>query len=183
MTKLKYFWLFIFLIIPTNGCAATERFFPGYLFSQKPAPVRIQKISGREVTFPQADFQGLPPDHKRPETLVQFALGVAERGEAAKAAAFFLEAADSEGAGSRWNHFRIECVAAAATLYLEAGDIQRFQETVTRLREELDRFRIGYTEPEIAVLLAIDDRLAGRPAVLPRQIPWPIRDLFQGDIQ
>lgn len=169
------------LVFLASGCAMTGQLFSGSLFSKRAGAVETQRSISREVTFP-LERRGLNyPDDKRPETLAQFALGLAEKGEATKAAAFFLEAADSEGADSRWNRFRIVSVAAAAALYLEAGEIERFQESVTRLCKEMDRYQIAAAEPEINLLLAIDDKLAGRPAVVSPEIPWSVRELFRED--
>ncbi len=181
MAKIKECWLADFLVSFTGGCAQMDHLLPNSLLSGTPKVPRASRP--REVTYPLETSQPISPEHNQPEALAQFALGLAEKGEAAKAAAFFLEAADSEGADSRWNRFRIACVAAAATLYLEAGQIQHFNEAVARLRGEMDRFQIAASEPEIALLLAIDDKLAGRPVVISTQIPWPVRDLFREEIR
>ncbi len=176
MAKIKQCWiLLVSIILLSNGCA-TAGGFP-LLSSHMGARGRIHK--GREVTFPLKNSQDITPDHEQPETIVQFAIDLAEKGEAEKAASFFLEVADSKRADSRWNRFRIECVAAAASLYFQIGNLKRFHETVTRLRGELDRFQLASAEPEIAILLAIDDELRGRAARLPREIPWFVRDLFR----
>jgi len=182
VVKIKNGFLIAFLVFLSSGCATAGELAPRILFSHSlGARGKINKE--REVTFPLKNSQHVIPDYNQPETVVQFALGLAEKGEAEKAASFFLEVADSERADSRWNRFRIECVAAAASLYFQGGNLQRFHESVARLRGELDRFQLAQAEPEIAVLLAIDDKLVGRPTVLSREIPWPIRDLFQGKIR
>lgn len=176
---MKRYWSIFPLVFVASGCSVTGDLFSGSLFSQRPAAVETQRTNSREVSFPLERRGSFYPEDKHPETLAQFALGLAEKGEATKAAAFFLEAADSEGAGSRWNRFRIASVAAAAALYLEAGEIERFQETASRLRREMDRYQIAAAEPEISLLLAISDKLSGKSPMLSPQIPWPVKELFR----
>ncbi len=182
VANMKICLVILLLAIITSGCTASGHLLSSSLFSQNPATAK--KISEpREVTFPLEKSQLPYPDTKQPESIAQFALGLAEKGEATKAAAFFLEAADTEGADSKWNRFRIACVAAAGALYLEAGEIQSFQKSVARLRGEMDRYQIAASEPEIALLLAISDKLTGRHTAVSPQIPWAVRELLEEPIQ
>lgn len=168
-----------------SACAPIPHVSLGSLFHETPAPDRAEKpmtlVKGgeRKVTFPIENEGSMMPDGNHPEMLVAFALRLADKGEPAKAAAFLLEAADSRVAHSRANEFRIASVAAAASLYLEAGEIGSFHDAVSRLRREMDRFQIAAVEPAFAVLLAISDKLAGRKPEISLQIPWPVRDLFR----
>lgn len=142
--------------------------------SAKPAPLEQQVLFPLQGSFARAGI----PDPASPISLVIFGLALLERNEPAKAAAFFLEAADLDGAASRGNEFRVACVAAAAAAYLQAGEVQRFQETAARLRLELDRFQAAAPDPKIALILAIADKLRGvRGATIP-QLPWPVQELL-----
>lgn len=169
-----------------SGCASMH-YLPA-IFHQRPALATTQnEISSdtaagserRMVTFPLVKAERLSPDPKQPETLVQLALDLAEKGEHVKAAALFLEAAQSKGAGSKDNDFRVATLAASASEFLQAGELQAFDDTVKRLRNEMDRFRTVSAEPEISVLLAISDKLAGRKPEISMQVPWAVRDLFR----
>ncbi len=137
--------------------------------------------SERQVHFPvQSSFANAgTPDPASPLSLVTFGLALLERNEPAKAAAFFIEAADLEGAASRGNDFRIACVAAAAAAYLQAGDLPSFQETAARLRLELDRFQAAAPDPKIALILAIADKLRGVRGPAAPQLPWPVQELLR----
>ncbi len=141
----------------------------------KPAPVEQQVHFPLQGSFALAG----PPDAASPVSIVSFGLTLLERQEPGKAAAFFLEAADLEGAASRGNEFRIASVAAAAASYLQAGEIPAFQETAARLRQELNRFQAAAPEPRIALILAIDDRLRGVKGQAVPLLPWPVQELLR----
>lgn len=167
-----------------GGCAPIS-YFQGSLLHRAPGmapnaattPKASVETTARKVSFP---LEGSPmPDHKNPETLVDFALKLADKGEPAKAAAFLLEAADLKGSDSKANEFRIAVLATAATLYLEAGEIQSFHDAVSRLRAEMDRFQLASADPKIQLLFAISDQLAGRRPTVSSQIPGPVQELFR----
>jgi hypothetical protein len=136
-----------------------------------PSPV------AREVAFP---FANTSPDPARPETLAQFALDVAAKGEIADAAKFLVEAADHPAADSEREAFRIACLAAAASLYLRAGDVKTFQVVAARLRRQFDRYQLATVEPNLAALLAVASVLDGQ-RVDGANVPWILRDLRRTD--
>jgi len=196
--KVRYEWL-VALLLLASACAAPKAQAPVSATPSPPAPqaqavtpeaspssppapppVRPAPLE-QQVHFPLLGSFALagPPDPDNPVSLVAFGLALLERQEPGKAAAFFLEAADLEGAASRGNEFRIASVAAAAAAYLQAGEVPAFQETAARLRQELNRFQAAAPEPRIALILAIDDRLRGVKGQAVPLLPWPVQELLR----
>jgi hypothetical protein len=170
-----------------SGCASPGRLIETWVFAPEVArptsPVAVQApkpgprvpVAHREVTFP---LEVQAPDAKRPETVAQFALKLAERGDDGKAAGFLVEAADGPGADSEGNAFRIACLSAAAALYLRSGELKPFQEVAARLHKELDRYQAAAAPPTVAVLLAIAATLDGKRTDV-THIPPGVRALFR----
>jgi hypothetical protein len=111
-----------------------------------------------------------------PKALVMFALTLVEKQEFQQAASFFLEAADLPSTTSLRNEFRLTALAAAASCYLQAGDLDAFRRVVQRLRDGMDRFQAATLQPELAVLLAIAAQ--GDDSHVPATVPLAIKHLF-----
>ena len=118
-------------------------------------------------------------NQRDPKEIVTFALKLYEKKEYRQAAKFFLDAADLVSGNTRHNEFRILCFSAAATSLLEGGDIEDFQKVMTNLSMEMDQFQWADMNDEIAVLIAISDKLQGNQSYVRSNIPHSIRELFQ----
>lgn len=127
------------------------------------------------LLVPKGMTVGEPTD---PKVLVTFALTLVEKQEFQQAASFFLEAADVPSAASLRNEFRLATLAAAASCYLQAGDMDAFRRVAERLREGMDRFQAATLQPELAVLLAIAMQGRGDGSNLPATVPLAVRHLF-----
>jgi hypothetical protein len=111
-----------------------------------------------------------------PKALVMFALTLVEKQKFQQAASFFLEVADLPSTTSLRNAFRLTALAAAASCYLQAGDMDAFRRVVQRLRDGMDRFQAATLQPELAVLLAIAAQ--GDDSHVPATVPLAIKQLF-----
>lgn len=184
-------WLSLLLLAATllTSCTGAR---PAAVKSQPPPrpAVRLRPplpspraASPVPLTFPEPLVlpQSPPAAPKTPRELVEFALFLYGRGEFGQAARFFLEAADAKGSASQSNYFRITCLQAAATSFLWAGDLEAFHRVIDRLREkELDRFQVISPWEELALLLALSDRLKkGRAGELGHGVPLPLQRLLR----
>jgi hypothetical protein len=154
---------------------------PQLRVAEQPATTEAPRVF-RDLTFPDPLF--IPPemaidDPTDPTALVKFALMLIERGEVQRAAAFFLDAAHLPQAASLHNTFRIATLAAAASCYLQTGDMDNFRRVVRHLQQSMDRFQAATLQPELAVLLAIAAKGHGDDVGLPATVPLAIQHLFQ----
>lgn len=194
--SMREFGLIISAVVVLSGCSSPGRVVETWVFSRPAAtsvaPPRATTPTEataalaspaapvfRDVVFPLANAS---PDPARPETLAQFALDVAARGELAEAAKFLVEAADRPAADSERQAFRAACLAGAASLYLRAGDVKSFKAVAARLRAQFDRYQLATLEPNIAALLAIANVLDGQRVDGPN-VPGILRDLRRTDIR
>lgn len=168
LEKSTFFMFLIVTLVILNGCAT------GY---------SLGKHSTTQNTIRFTDPLIIPSDFRvinrnDPKEVVTFALKLYEKKEYRQAAKFFLDAADSVSGNSTHNEFRVICLSAAATSLLEGGDIENFQKVMTNLRLEMDQFQWADMKGEIAVLIAISDKLQGDQPYIKSTIPNGVRELF-----
>lgn len=182
----------VVILMTFAACASPGRPVETWVFTRPGAPATLPQAPlpeippaspaapvFRDVVFPLASA---PPDPARLETLAQFALDVAAKGEIVEAATFLTEAADQPAADSERQAFRVACLAGAASLYLRAGDVKSFRAVAARLRAQFDRYQLVTLEPNIAALLAIASVLDGQRVDGPN-VPGILRDLRRPDIR
>ncbi len=162
------------LLVGLTGCSGT---------TATPVVLPSPPVIVAEIAF--ADALDIPSsqtvrDPSDPEEVVRFALMLAEQGAHQRAGRFFLEAVDLPRADSVDNRLRNAALSAAASCFLQAGDIDAFHQTVTRLRGQLNRFRMAALPPELALLLLVDTTEHPRPmrtsqrAMLLSTLPRPV---------
>ena len=117
-------------------------------------------------------------DPDDPRQLVLLALTLSERGRHLNAAEFFLEAA--ERFDSRQNEFELTCLAAAANELLKAGEMDKFRETVWKLRRTANRYQLATMDGPMNGLLCLGDIANGatRPS---ERTPKELKALYQGN--
>jgi len=164
-----FFSLLIVTLVFLSGCAAGHR---------------LTKNFTTNHTIQFSDPMIIPSDYRvinerDPKEVVIFALKLYRKKEYRQATRFFLDAAELVSDNSRHNEFRVVCLSAAATSLLEGGDIEDFQKVMTNLRLEMDQFQWADMKDEVAVLVAISDKLQGDQPYIRSTIPHGIREVFQ----
>ncbi|HIC90907.1 MAG TPA: hypothetical protein EYP21_02360 [Syntrophaceae bacterium] len=158
------------------GCASTGKF-------PEPTkrPVEIESVAYR-IEFPRP-LVVLPhiqvDDQNDPKEIVEFALMLYEKGRFRNAGKFFLDAVALDESNSKDNRFRLACLSAAATCFLEDSDLENFHQVIERLKGEMDRFQAARMENKVNILIAISDKLKGERVDLNPDIPINVRDLFR----
>jgi len=178
--------LFCFLVFVVLGaCASTPA---------KNSPLGID--GGQEQSAPWPEGRKLGPiqvyfpedlnvaddftveDETDAQSLVFFALKLERKHKFTEAATFFHEAADLQEMGAAASRFRLSCLGAAAVCWLKAGEEKRFHSSVSSIRAELNRFQQADLSDQLSLLMAISDKLRGRPPYVNPSLPQAVKTLF-----
>ena len=178
MKRLNYQWLAVGLsmagaVVLTTGCKTAQPVTERQIYTE---PVRFTAESylGRDVRV---------KDENDPEQLINFALSLASRGRHAEAAEFFQEAAAKFQ--SEDNELAVNCRAAAANEFLQAGDIKSFREAVQELKREMNRFQTASVDKQTATVLALGEITLGvdKPSPTTPAVLWDLYAATKGDTQ
>lgn len=185
MKNIKLIWIILIIAsLASVGCASTKKTVLEPV--RKPEPVaesvEVKVPETCRIQFPRP-LVILPniqvSDKDDPKEIVEFALMLYEKGRFRNAAKFFLDAAALDEENSQDNRFRLACLSAAATCFLEESDFEDFHQVVERIKGEMDRFQAASIENKISMLIAVSERLRGEKVELNPDTPINVRGLFR----